>query len=151
MVLLLGLSGGFVWFVWRVCRRGICQIFYTSKITKSVHFSRHFWPKIENGGCFAHLFWTNCQFLCNYLLEYKLTPVVLWKSSMNSANITDMVIFRIDFWKFYLSPKNFIQMSFVTFVTNSTSVCMYKVTIVTIFVLRVMCFFSIPNALLFSC
>ena len=36
-------------------------------------------------------------------------------------------------------------MSFVTFVTNSRSVCMYKFTIVTIFVLRVMCFFSHPQ------
>ena len=35
-------------------------------------------------------------------------------------------------------------MSFVTFVTNSTSACMYKFTIVTIFVLRVMCFFPSP-------
>ena len=35
--------------------------FYPQKMRKS----RHFLPKIENGRCFTHLFWTNCQFLCN--------------------------------------------------------------------------------------
>ena len=29
--------------------------------------------------CFTRLFWTNCQFLCNYPLKLKLTQVVLWK------------------------------------------------------------------------
>ena len=39
---------------------------------------RHSWPKLDIAGCFTHLFWTNCQFVCNYLLKYKLTHV-LWK------------------------------------------------------------------------
>ena len=43
--------------------------FYPRKMCKS--------PKIENGGCITHLFWTNCQFLCIYLLKYRLIPVVL--------------------------------------------------------------------------
>ena len=44
--------------------------------------SRHFWQKLENGGCFTHTFWTNCQF---FPLKYKLTPVVLWKATTSIA------------------------------------------------------------------
>ena len=51
-----------------------CQC-YPRKTRKS----RQFWPKIKNGECFTHTFWTNCQLLCNYLLKYKLIQVVLWK------------------------------------------------------------------------
>ena len=42
--------------------------FYLTKMRKS-------W--LENGGCFTHIFWTNCHF---FLLEYKITPAVLWKA-----------------------------------------------------------------------
>ena len=89
---------------WRIPRHGICQMFqfYVSKIAKKTRKLRHFWQtKKENVRCFTHLFWTNWQFLCNYLLRYKLTPVILWNSCLNSANSTRA-------WKY------FTQMAFVT-------------------------------------
>ena len=59
---------------------GICQIFYTSKILKNqfnprkTRILRHFWPTIEDGGCFTHILSVFVQ-----LSTYKFTPVVLWK------------------------------------------------------------------------
>jgi len=56
-------------------RGGICPIFYVSKIpiffnfTREKRVNRDNSPNIGNGGCFSHLFWTNWQFLCNYLLK----------------------------------------------------------------------------------
>ena len=61
-------------------RLGTCQIFYTSKIPKNQFYPRktrilqHFWPTIENGGCFTHILSVFVQ-----LSTYKFTPVVLWK------------------------------------------------------------------------
>ena len=52
---------------WTATRRGICQLFYASKIPKKINFTgertrkpRHFQQTIENTGCFTHLVWTNC-------------------------------------------------------------------------------------------
>ena len=40
--------------------------------TRKTRKSWNFWPKVENRGCFTHLYWTNCQFLWNNLLKYIL-------------------------------------------------------------------------------
>ena len=68
--------------------------------------SRHFWPKFEIAECFTHLFWKNCQFLCNYLLKFKLTPIVLWKLLPKS--------FALNLENFTPGPKYFTQVSLVT-------------------------------------
>ena len=79
-----------------------CQMFYTRRVTKFFSFTqkkrvnREFFGKIiENGGCFPHLFWTEFQFLCNYLLQ-----VFCENSSLNSANFTERVFFRISSQKY---------------------------------------------------
>ena len=60
--------------------------------------------KIDNWISFTHLFWTNCHFLCNYLLQYKLSPNIFENSSHNLANFADLLIY---FWKVYPCPKTF--------------------------------------------
>ena len=87
-----------------------------STITKSSYWtmSRNFWGKVENGGCFTHLFWTNYQFLCNYLLKYKLTRVVFWKLQPEFDNCFALILEN-----FTQTQKYFTQVSHDN-VTNST-------------------------------
>ena len=80
-------------------RHGICQIFYSSEIPNPFKFypketrkSQHFWQKIENWVCFTNLFSTIYQFLCIYLLQYKLSPVILWKLLPEFGKFTELVI-----------------------------------------------------------
>ena len=68
--------------------------------------SRHFWPNIENGGCFTHILWTKFEFFCNYLIKYKLQSFCE-NYSLNSANFTKRVIFCVNSWQFSLGPKIF--------------------------------------------
>ena len=83
----------------------LCQ-FYLRKTRQS----QHFWPKIENGRCFSHLVWKNCQFSCNYLLTQIQTHSIFFceNSSLNSANFPERVIFCLNSWKFYPCPKIFV-------------------------------------------
>ena len=81
--------------------------------------SRHFWPKFEIAECFTHLFWKNCQFLCNYLLQYKLSPVIFENSNGNLANFADLLIYS---WKFYPSPKTSFFTKCLVFVLLSTPI-----------------------------
>ena len=76
------------------------QIFYTGKIPKILDFTRVnrdiFGQKLRI--CFTRLFWTNCQFLCNYPLKLKLTQVVLWKLKPEFAKF-HRKMFRLNFEK----------------------------------------------------
>ena len=88
-------------------------MFYTSEIPFfSIYLkkrkSHNYWQKIDSGGCFTHLLGTFCQFLCNYLLRYKLNPIILWKLNFHSKDI---------FWRYF--SKNLLD----PFVTNSKFVC----------------------------
>ena len=86
------------------------SIKYLSKLVTELEFVKSFtpvrfqkklffWPKIENGRCFTHRFWTNCQFLCNCLLKYKLTQVVLWKLKPEFGKF-HIGYFCVTSWKF---------------------------------------------------
>ena len=60
-------------------------MFNTSQIPKLFNFTREkrvncnifSKKKVENGGWFTHIFWPICQFLCNNLLKYTLTPLII--------------------------------------------------------------------------
>ena len=82
-------------------RRGICQIFCTSKIPH--FFISPFYHviigKMKMGDVLLYLFWTNCQSLCNHLLKY-----------------IERIIICVNSWEFYPIPK-----IFYTLVTKSTS------------------------------
>ena len=64
-----------------------------------------FWQKIENVGCFTHLFWTNWLSLCKFLLKYKATPVILWKIKPDFGKFYRKSNSSCWFLKFYPSPK----------------------------------------------
>ena len=89
-------------------RHGICQFFNTSKIANYFNFNRRkcvsrdlFWPKIENGECFTHLFWTIFTF-CTQLQTNSSHFVKTYNiSSLNSANYAVRLIFWVNFWKLH--------------------------------------------------
>ena len=100
-------------FLWGPIRHGIMPVRLSSFFKfypRKTRVSRHFWRELR-------MFYSNCQFLCNYLLQYKVSPVILWK--LNLVNFTELVIFRGCSWQFYQSPKHFTQ---APLVTNSMSV-----------------------------
>ena len=47
---------------------------------------RQFLQNSENIGGFNHLFWSNYQPFCKFLLKYKVNPVILGKTRLNLAN-----------------------------------------------------------------
>ena len=59
--------------------------------------------------CFTHLFWSNCQCFCKFLIKYKANPVILWKFSLDTAIFTVIIIFL----KIYPSPDIFTLVPFV--------------------------------------
>ena len=71
-----------------IIRRGICQKRFTSKILKFSSFTwenaynAKFLANIQNGGCLTHIFE---QIVSFYLLQYKFTPVILWKATKSQA------------------------------------------------------------------
>ena len=63
---------------------------------------------------YINLYWSNCQSFCNFLLKYRVTPVILWKIPPGYGNFAETVIFCFSFWQEYPSPDFFTQMPFVT-------------------------------------
>ena len=92
-------------------RHGICRMFNTSKIlkfsnsTREKGVNRHFLQNIEN------LLWSNFQFLCNHLLNFKLTPSILWKILPKFGKFHKKEMFSVNSWQSYPSPKIFYTSS----------------------------------------
>ena len=98
----------------------------SSNIARNTKFHewRPFWlsdNKIENGGWFTHVFWKKNHFLFNYLLRYKLTPVVLWKLKPEMGKFHIKGNFSRFLGNFTEDHKYFLQESLVTFAIYSTS------------------------------
>lgn len=91
---------------------GIFQIFCTSKILKFSLFTHklwHFCQKLRiDDVLLIYVFWTNFQFLCNYLLKHKRTPVLLWKLYPEFSKF-HRVIFRVIFLTILPEPKTILQ------------------------------------------
>ena len=100
-------------FLWGPIRHGIMLVRLSSflSFTREKRVCRDIFGKHWE----LRMFYSNCQFLWNYLLQYKVSPVILWK--LNLVNFTELVIFRgID--NFTRAQKHFTQ---APFVTNSMS------------------------------
>ena len=106
-------------------RHGICQNVLHQWDSQNVQFYpkkcvyRQFWQTIYNVGCFSHLFWTNCQSFCKFLLKYKVNPVILGKTRLNLANFTEKEFFALVIENFTQVHKYFTQVPLEPLVTNS--------------------------------
>ena len=90
------LSSCFNWFYGGY---GICQIqkdsYFFQLHPRKARKLQHFWPKIDNGECIPHLFWTNFKFfLATIFWRTHSLQLFCENSSLNSANSTHRVIFR---------------------------------------------------------
>ena len=96
-------------------RHGFCQMFHTSKIPKYSNVARE---KRVNGDIFGKK-WEWRMFYSSILIKFsvfvQLSTQICTKSlhlffensCLNSATFTERVIFGVNSWQFYLSPKIF--------------------------------------------
>ena len=103
-------------------RLGICLMFYTSKISilLKTRRSQPYWQKIGNGEGFTDLL----NKFSLFVLNCKLTPIILWKPTASLAWIHWITRKKTYFFGLILekfSQKYFTWMPFVAFAANSMS------------------------------